>query len=335
MKKSKIIVPALGLLLLSTAASVSGTVAWFTANRVYTNTISAFHVGSIDGALDATAVITPLAGVEEDSQHAGTVLFQTEQNSAKVPSYLADASYDHTSGKLYTDNGSYTTDGGLNTSYFIDLDDASESHWYAGTKDSNRYYYGFAWNTQFTYTFGAETTGIDFFVDLSSVGTNFSVARGNTQNKTAQIEKSLRVGLICGSEKIVLAPFHASGDAAAIKYVNGTEPSGNPDADPLGTYTHAAAVNTASANLVTGATITSTNAKFNFEKAVDNTAHSSLSARVDYLGQFTNVTPGTTNKLTVTVVVWLDGLDSATVKDSDLADTLSGSLKFYVVTPAA
>ena len=32
MKKTKIIVPALGLLLLSTAASVSGTVAWFSAN---------------------------------------------------------------------------------------------------------------------------------------------------------------------------------------------------------------------------------------------------------------------------------------------------------------
>ena len=33
MKKSKIIVPALGVLVLSTAASISGTVAWFTANN--------------------------------------------------------------------------------------------------------------------------------------------------------------------------------------------------------------------------------------------------------------------------------------------------------------
>ena len=32
-KKSKIIVPALGLILLSTTASISGSVAWFTANR--------------------------------------------------------------------------------------------------------------------------------------------------------------------------------------------------------------------------------------------------------------------------------------------------------------
>ena len=38
MKKTKIIVPALGLLLLSTAASVTGTVAWFAANTSVTAT---------------------------------------------------------------------------------------------------------------------------------------------------------------------------------------------------------------------------------------------------------------------------------------------------------
>ena len=36
MKKTKIIIPALGILLLSTAASVTGTVAWFTANNTVT-----------------------------------------------------------------------------------------------------------------------------------------------------------------------------------------------------------------------------------------------------------------------------------------------------------
>lgn len=36
MKKSKIIIPALGMLVLSTAATVSGTVAWFTMNKIAT-----------------------------------------------------------------------------------------------------------------------------------------------------------------------------------------------------------------------------------------------------------------------------------------------------------
>ena len=38
MKKTKIIIPAMGLLLLSTAASVTGTVAWFAANATVTAT---------------------------------------------------------------------------------------------------------------------------------------------------------------------------------------------------------------------------------------------------------------------------------------------------------
>ena len=38
MKKTKVIIPALGLLLLSTAASVTGTVAWFSANSTVTAT---------------------------------------------------------------------------------------------------------------------------------------------------------------------------------------------------------------------------------------------------------------------------------------------------------
>ena len=38
MKKTKIIIPALGMLLLSTAASVSGTVAWFSMNKTVTAT---------------------------------------------------------------------------------------------------------------------------------------------------------------------------------------------------------------------------------------------------------------------------------------------------------
>ena len=38
MKKTKIIIPALGMLLLSTAASVSGTVAWFSMNASVTVT---------------------------------------------------------------------------------------------------------------------------------------------------------------------------------------------------------------------------------------------------------------------------------------------------------
>ena len=60
MKKSKIIVPALAVLLLSTAASVTGTVAWFTANRVFEMKAGQFAVVNTKNNLEA--VVTPQVG---------------------------------------------------------------------------------------------------------------------------------------------------------------------------------------------------------------------------------------------------------------------------------
>ena len=55
MKKSKLIVPAaLAVMLLSTAASVTGTVAWFTANRAVEIGAGKFEVTSTDGSLAVT-----------------------------------------------------------------------------------------------------------------------------------------------------------------------------------------------------------------------------------------------------------------------------------------
>lgn len=58
MKKTKIIIPALGLLLLSTAASVSGTVAWFAMN----NTVSAT---GMEVTAKTDAVFLQIKGTED------------------------------------------------------------------------------------------------------------------------------------------------------------------------------------------------------------------------------------------------------------------------------
>ena len=51
MKKTKVIIPAMGLLLLSTAASVTGTVAWFSMNNSVTATAMQIKVKAEDGIL--------------------------------------------------------------------------------------------------------------------------------------------------------------------------------------------------------------------------------------------------------------------------------------------
>ncbi len=53
-KKSLLIAPALGVLLLAAAGSVSGTVAWFSASRVFKTEVGNFSVVEIDGNLNVT-----------------------------------------------------------------------------------------------------------------------------------------------------------------------------------------------------------------------------------------------------------------------------------------
>lgn len=53
-KKSLLIAPALGVLLLAAAGSVSGTVAWFSAVRVFNTDVANFSVVETDGNLDVT-----------------------------------------------------------------------------------------------------------------------------------------------------------------------------------------------------------------------------------------------------------------------------------------
>ena len=70
-KKSKfVILPALATLVLTGVASVTGTVAWFTANRAVTVTGNKFETKILDG--DLSVAITKGVGIKEDVT-AGTM----------------------------------------------------------------------------------------------------------------------------------------------------------------------------------------------------------------------------------------------------------------------
>ena len=87
MRKSKVIIPALGVLILSTAASVTGTVAWFTANRTAIITAGEFAVVKTGNDLSVTLG----AGV-------GTAVVNGNNPAVNVTTgyKLTDASFDHT-----------------------------------------------------------------------------------------------------------------------------------------------------------------------------------------------------------------------------------------------
>ena len=92
MKKTKIIIPALGLLVLSTAASVTGTVAWFSANA----TVTASSL-SVTARVDANLFIKD--GIESDIT-AVTGTSTTLTGTGVTASSVNPVDFDSTSGLI-------------------------------------------------------------------------------------------------------------------------------------------------------------------------------------------------------------------------------------------
>ena len=101
MKKTKVIIPALGLLLLSTAASVTGTVAWFSANA----TVSASSL-SIKANVDANLFIeNGIVAAVDSVTHTTATLSGDGVSATKV----APVDFDQTDGLIARVPATYST----------------------------------------------------------------------------------------------------------------------------------------------------------------------------------------------------------------------------------
>ena len=74
MKKTKIIIPALGMLLLSTAASITGTVAWFSMNNFVTATSMNIKAKAENGIVISNNTGSPVKWADEaEAAHSAAV----------------------------------------------------------------------------------------------------------------------------------------------------------------------------------------------------------------------------------------------------------------------
>ena len=249
MKKSKIIIPALGMLILSTAASVTGTVAWFTTVSSANASITSFAVRKLGGDLSYTvAAGTGTEKVEPDNPKSSIQLAGT--NPA-----LCDASYNHATGYVWKANSNATS--------FTRIDD--EADWdVAGTGQVT--YYAVSWTYTFTYAFGGDTTAMNLYFDsaASSVTVMSSVAGTNSY----QTYKGFRIAFVntAASRKVVWAKNQANAECNYVVAAN----------DQTGAYSN---VNSTS---VAGDLIDSSNMTAIAENSTGTIA------RADYLGQFTS-----------------------------------------------
>ena len=310
MKKSKIIVPALGILLLSTAASISGTVAWFTATRTFSTTVSEFGVGSVDGNL--SAVVAGGVGTKQKGTGSAadkkTILFKNDDDD---PSALTDASFNHSNLHLYTDVSTVTeantTNPGQNTSAFDDLGlesaiTSSVNKWKAGSKDGTNYFYAVTWDIQLTFEYAAVHNDVHMFFDA---GTASSI------ESDSALAPAIRFALHTSDNDIVYAPLATSAvyNVASASGVEISEPVIRYDSGAAKVQTVVSEAASLSALAVA-------------EDGLDDTDAAAIPT---YLGTVTEAS----NTLTVHVVCWLDGLDAATINSNIDDETFQGALNFY------
>ena len=307
LKKSLLIVPAMGTLLLAAAGSVGGTVAWFSANTTYDATAGQFAVGALDGNL--SVALTNIHGTTCNTNERTVTVADGD--------YLADASFNIDTGVLYTDTGNSS---GVATGFKV-LDTMTtagaitDANWFAkenyNTPGTSDMHWAVAWKMSFTYTMPSTGLRQNLYFDyVSSGGTHNDVTEA-----LRHTYKGFRLGFFpltstyAAGTKRVWAPFLPSDTtASSVTYVSGT----------------AAANTTActSSNLILKKTGTLAPAK---------DADYSSSEGANFLGQFDAGHANNDVTLEMACVAWYEGTDSNVVSDAvkSIVDDLA--MYFYVL----
>lgn len=304
MKKSKIIVPALGLLLLSTAASVSGTVAWFTASSSKTVVTSSFTVKDSGGSLDR--VITAGTGTLVTGSGDSAVI------GLNTNCVLTDGSFNHTSKHTWAHN---PNTGANDTTHCFDKNVDSGNNWVAGTISEETFYHAVSWTVAFTYTFGTSSANVNLYFDVSS--TSVMTAGSGTQSGTGykDTEKGFRIAMYneSASKALVWADLQ---DADKCGYI---------DSDSDGSdATITSKKLTYSSGLVDKNVTESTSGYIAANSATSSGSESNC------LGTFT------TSAATITLkfVAWYDGTDENVISASTMAP-VSATMNFFTRTVTA
>ncbi len=329
MKKSKVIVPAMALLLFSTAASITGTVAWFTSVRTFDTSVGDFEVTKLDGNL--ACEMSALYGTKK----VGDDISLGDPSHANHAVRMGDASFDHQNKTLYTND----PNGGAN---FVLLDTmaaagtggidgfaaTNSSAWLyntVGTVDSvgtKEYYYAVAWNMKFSFEFVAEARDVNVFFNYkeSSMavqdGDGGAAAAGNTNDAA----KGFRIAFLSRSATKVWgekfdgsaavkseATYSSTSDTA--QYVNGV------GSDSIANYSASSFIGSSEKAAA-------------YTKAVDADSNSTQTSRLDYIGTIVNAAGTANDYVVVTCVAWFEGT-SKNVVDLTRFAKITASMHFY------
>lgn len=186
MKKTKVIIPALGILLLSTAASVTGTVAWFSMN----NSVSATGMKVQAKAENGIVIAQTNSTSDADWKETAAALYDGAA-AELIPTSTKDTS------KWYHANSnaanSYAAVGEYEELTELTDGDPADGVYSKAGKD----YY-------LLNSFWIKSSGVAFSSDFY-VNKVKATAAGNTSS--ADLDKSLRVLVKSGNDVAIFAPF--------------------------------------------------------------------------------------------------------------------------------
>ena len=314
----------MALITATTAASVTGTVAWFTATRTATVVADSFVTSKVDSTLNVT--------VTADS-NSGTAAVTGNNAAVSIPGKLTHGSYNaqaNNAGHLYVADVNGETSPATVTGYsdFGTLSnaqtngtaptEAAYSKWNASvdTKNAvsdNHVWYAVAWSMEFTITNSsslAENSALFF----DPTFTTFTDAATTDGTKTIQ---GLRIALMTTSKYVVVGGLATNGTEkeqhVVFAWDSTTETKATSASDHVGHFN------------TTGDNAETHYYKYGdaLAKAIDSTS-TTLEAHNGYLGAFST----STKKITVTAVAWFEGEDSSIVKDNVMSQ-VSVSLSFY------
>ena len=358
MKKSKVIIPAMALLLFSTAASVTGTVAWFSSTRAFSTSANTFTVKEVEGGLNAVVAggVATTAYAEDDStavDYASTA----KKIKSNTNCYLTHGSFNP---DISTGNAS------KRQAWIIDREPASDAAYYTSkgtlaeaedtsdathnwidytdtTTGSNAFYYvAFSWTIKFSYEFNAEAEDVGLYFDYGA--SKLTVTPGSESSAY-----STALGF-----RIAFMPLvDAAGGANAAKdgktciWAVGT-PAENNRKHVVGS-SREDGVDSYDANSYIAGNNSSVSApdtiywNNTYERAADANASANPAAakaankaRPERLCTLTKNNNG--NQVWVKCVAWFEGMDVNVVSGSRM-DTIKANMSFYArsdntITPA-
>ena len=332
-KKSKfVILPALATLVLTGVASVTGTVAWFTANRTAKVTASQFTATAMNSNM--TVTMTAITGTFSASS-------STNSGSISVDGTLTHGSFDAdgtTNKGLYTalTSDSYVT-GYQNVGNFNNGN--SVGTWMAGTVETDKkVWYAVSWQMTFNVTLSSdsEKVAVLFNPAISSYSRNDKAHAGF---KTAMFTDDQLV--VFGNDNVKTHVKTAGNGTESFTQTKDTVLKGGKEYYTLNedqkTYSIVASPNQNSITTYFEKTYDKSALEESFQDTnylQTNLSYSPLADKAttlttanEYLGTIDSKNKDT--GLSVYCVAWYEGTDAAVVNDNVIADAMEATLNFY------